>query len=112
MNDLEKSLRKISADLMKVAQKTEALAAKLDTAQNPGPAESARKKASKKTPKPAAPTSADTVYKVIARYKKGAGIDTIKQKTGYDAKKIQNLVYKLKKQDKIKSETKGVYMKA
>jgi hypothetical protein len=33
------------------------------------------------------------------------------QKTGYDAKKIHNLVYKLKKQGKIKSETKGVYVK-
>jgi predicted nucleic acid-binding protein len=35
----------------------------------------------------------------------------IKQKTGYDNKKIHNLVYKLKKQGKIKSETKGIYIK-
>jgi hypothetical protein len=34
------------------------------------------------------------------------------QKTGYENKKIHNLVYKLKKQGKIKSETKGVYVKA
>jgi hypothetical protein len=37
---------------------------------------------------------------------------TINQKTGYDNKKINNLVYKLKKQGRIKSETKGVYVKA
>jgi hypothetical protein len=34
------------------------------------------------------------------------------QKTGYENKKIHNLVHKLKKQGKIKSETKGVYVKA
>jgi hypothetical protein len=36
---------------------------------------------------------------------------TFKQKTGYDNKKIHNLVYKLKKQGRIKSEIKGVYEK-
>ncbi len=70
----------------------------------------AGKNVSKKTAKQ--PTAADTVYKLIARYKKGANMATIKQKTGYDDKKIHNLVYKLKKQGKIKSETKGVYVKA
>jgi hypothetical protein len=58
------------------------------------------------------PTAADTVYKVIARYRKGANMAAIMQKTGYDNKKIHNLVYKLKKQGKIKSLTKGVYVKA
>ena len=69
----------------------------------------AGKKISKKTAKQ--PAAADTVYKVIARLKNGANMATIKQKTGYDNKKIHNLVYKLKKQGKIKSETKGVYVK-
>ena len=67
------------------------------------------KKVSKKTATQS--TAADTVYKVIARYKKGANMAAIKQKSGYDNKKINNLVYKLKKQGKIKSETKGVYVK-
>ena len=112
MTDLKKSLNKIAGDLMKVAKKAEALAEKLDSQGKPKQAakKTAPKKASKKTAKQ--PTAADTVYKVIARYKKGADVERIKQKTGYDTKKIQNIVYKLKKQGKIKSETKGVYMKA
>ena len=57
------------------------------------------------------PTAVDTAFGIIKRYKKGVNIATIMQKTGYDAKKIHNLVYKLKKQGKIKSETKGVYVK-
>jgi hypothetical protein len=35
----------------------------------------------------------------------------IKQRTGYENRKIQNSVYKLKKQGRIKSEIKGVYVK-
>jgi hypothetical protein len=34
------------------------------------------------------------------------------EKTGYNQKKIANLVFKLRKQGKIKSVAKGVYVKA
>ena len=34
------------------------------------------------------------------------------EKTGYNQKKIANLVFKLRKQGKIKSVGKGVYVKA
>jgi hypothetical protein len=33
------------------------------------------------------------------------------QKTGYNQKKIANIIYRLRKQQKIKSVDKGVYMK-
>jgi hypothetical protein len=33
-------------------------------------------------------------------------------KTGYNQKKVANLVFKLRKQGKIKSVVKGVYVKA
>ena len=108
MQDLKMSLRKFAGDLMKVAQKAEKIATKLDT-QAKAPSKRAVAKAPRK--QAAEPTAADTVYKIIARYKKGANMAAIKQKTGFDNKKIHNLVYKLKKQGKIKSETKGVYVK-
>ena len=34
------------------------------------------------------------------------------KKTGFSEKQIHNIVYKLKKQGKVKSEGKGVYVKA
>ena len=110
MNDLKMSLRKVASDLMKAAKEVEKLAGKLaaKTEAKAKPVKKAAKKVLKKTAQPAA---ADTVYKVIARLKKGANMATIKQKTGYDNKKIHNLVYKLKKQGKIISETKGVYVR-
>ena len=112
MKDLKMSLKKVSSDLKKMAGQVERLAGKLE-AQSKAKAEPAKKTVAKKVSKKTAtqPTAADTVYKVIARYKKGANMAAINQKTGYDNKKIHNLVYKLKKQGKIKSEAKGVYVK-
>jgi predicted Rossmann fold nucleotide-binding protein DprA/Smf involved in DNA uptake len=109
MKDLKLSLRKIAGDLMKVAQKAEEITAKLDAQVKAPPKQAAAQAPRKQTA--TQPTAADTVYKVIARFKKGANMATINQKTGYDNKKIHNLVYKLKKQGKIKSQVKGVYVK-
>ena len=109
MKELKKSLEKVASDLKKIAGQVERLAGKLEAQSKAAPAKTVVNKVSKKTA--TQPTAADTVYKVIARLKKGASMAAIKQKTGYDNRKIQNSVYKLKKQGKIKSEIKGVYVK-
>jgi predicted Rossmann fold nucleotide-binding protein DprA/Smf involved in DNA uptake len=72
------------------------------------------KKAPAKKPKGRAPakSAADTVLGVIGRFKKGVDTATLMQKTGYDQKKVYNIVFKLKKQGKIKNEEKGRYTKA
>jgi len=54
----------------------------------------------------------DTVLAIVSRSKKGVNTAILMEKTGYDQKKISNLLYKLKKQGKIKSVNKGVYLKA
>jgi predicted Rossmann fold nucleotide-binding protein DprA/Smf involved in DNA uptake len=112
MKDLKKSLEKVASELNKAAKQVEKLADKLG-AQTVAKAKPVKKTVAKKLSKKTAkqPAAADTVYNVIARPKNGANMAAIKQKTGYDNKKIHNLVYKLKKQGKIKSETKGVYVK-
>jgi len=69
----------------------------------------APKKAPVKKAKPA--TAVDTVLAIINRYKKGIGMAALMEKTGYNQKKIANLVFKLRKQGKIKSVDKGVYVK-
>ncbi len=70
----------------------------------------APKKAVPKKAKPA--TAADTVLAIINRYKKGVNNAALMEKTGYNQKKISNLVFKLRKQGKVKSVAKGVYVKA
>jgi predicted Rossmann fold nucleotide-binding protein DprA/Smf involved in DNA uptake len=111
MKDLKMSLKKVADDLMKAAKNVESIAGKLEAQTKATPAKKtvAKKATAKKAAKQ--PTAADAVFGIIKRYKKGANMATINQKTGYDNKKIHNLVYKLKKQGKIRSETKGVYVR-
>ena len=56
-------------------------------------------------------TAADTVFAIIKRYRKGANVATLMKKTGFIRRKIYDNVKILKKQGKIKSEQKGVYLK-
>ena len=56
-------------------------------------------------------TDGDKVLAIIGRSKKGASTAAIMQKTGYNQKKIANIIYRLRKQQKIKSVDKGVYIK-
>ena len=56
-------------------------------------------------------TAADTVLKIIAGSKKGVNSATLMEKTGFDKKKSANIVFKLRKQGKIKSVDPGVAKK-
>jgi putative endonuclease len=62
--------------------------------------------------KPVKLTAADTVFGFIKRYRKGVDVSTLMEKTGFNRKKIYNNVKVLKKQGKIKSVRKGVYVNA
>lgn len=71
-----------------------------------------QKTAAKKTvAKKAGVTTADTVLAIVKRSKKGIDSATAMKKTGYDKKKVANIFFKLKKQGKIKSGGKGIYVK-
>ena len=112
MKDLKMSLRKVASDLMKAAKEVEKLAGKLE-AQTKTKAKPVKKTVAKRVSKKIAkqPTAVEAMLGIIKRSKKGVNIATIKQKTGYDNRKIHNLAYGLKKQGKIKSEINGVYVK-
>ena len=71
--------------------------------------------AKKAAPKKAAAkkvTAADTVLKAIQGLKKGIDTARLMKKTGFDQKKVANIIFKLKKQGKITSPKKGLYVKA
>jgi predicted Rossmann fold nucleotide-binding protein DprA/Smf involved in DNA uptake len=113
MKYLNASLKKIARNLTKAAKEIEKVAAVLETQKaTPTEPKKSAKKPRKQTVSSKQLTAVDAVYGIIKRSKKGVSIATIKQKTGYDNRKIHNLVYKLKKQGRIKSKTKGVYEKA
>ena len=73
------------------------------------------KKAAVKKPaakKPAQLSAVDTAFGFIKRYKKGISTAALIEKTGFDQKKVYNIIYKLNSLGKIKSVGKGVYVKA
>jgi len=52
-----------------------------------------------------------SVFDAIKRSKKGVAIEKIKEKTGFDGRQLSNALYKLTKQGKIKTVSRGVYLK-
>ena len=129
MKELQNVLNMVSEGLKTLAKGVEAIAEKVDeVAKAQGVVKPARKKSSaatkkvKAVKKPASKatkkkkevkpeTDADKVLGIIGRSKKGASTAMIIQKTGYNQKKIANIIYRLRKQQKIKSVDKGVYKK-
>ncbi len=72
------------------------------------------KKATKKTTAKKAAgisTDFDTVIDLISNSNEGVDVTTIATKTGFDSKKIANIIFKAKKRGLIKSAAKGVYVK-
>ncbi|MBW2220079.1 MAG: hypothetical protein JRF40_11395, partial [Deltaproteobacteria bacterium] len=55
-------------------------------------------------------SATDVVVNIIKRHKKGVGISKLKDKTGFDDKKVRGIVYRASKQGKIKRVEKGVYV--
>jgi hypothetical protein len=57
-----------------------------------------------------AATAADRVLAAIAGYTEGAGFAEISDETGYEEKKIRNIIYRLHKLGKIRRKARGVYV--
>ena len=123
---LSKQIDKLAAAAGKVAKPKKAAPKKAAAKKAPAKKTTAKKAvAKKKAPakkavaKKKAPakktvkvTAADTVLKIINRSKKGVNTATLMKKTGFDNKKVANIIFKLKKQGKIKNPEKGLYLKA
>ena len=54
-------------------------------------------------------TAIDTIFDIVNKSGKPVDMATLREKTGFESKKIANVLFKLKKQGKIKSVGKGVY---
>ncbi len=126
MKELDVFLKTVVDGMKVMAQGVESLAEKLDGIAKARLDEKAKAKPARKAPakpkkkvvkavkktaakKPA--TAVDTVLKIISRSKKGVSPSTLMEKTGFAPQKVHNIVYNLKKQGKIKSVGRGVYLK-
>ncbi len=121
INKLKKDLQAVSKALKGLAQKVEKMqkeiGKKTQLTKKPK-AKNVKKTPAKKAAvkkaaqmKAAPATAVDTVLAIIKRSKKGVDTSALMEKTGYNQKKIANLVCNLRKQGKIKSLDKGVQLK-
>jgi predicted Rossmann fold nucleotide-binding protein DprA/Smf involved in DNA uptake len=114
---ITKDLQAISKELMKLATQTENLAAELGKAEKPKAkpvkTKPKAKAVTKKAPaKAAKETDTDKVLAIINRSKKGVDTATLMKKTGFDQKKVRNMLNRTYKQGKITRVAKGIYVGA
>jgi hypothetical protein len=131
MKDVETFLKTISEGLKSLAQGVEGIAGRLEelaeagqwaapaaappeiTPQQAPEGRGRKRKASREAgPHVALATATDSIYRIISRSRNGVDTAALKRKTGFNDKKIHNIVYKLKKKNKIRSRRKGLYVKA
>ena len=105
MNQLEKDLQAVSKTLKQLTLKTENIAKRLDKFEK-------AKTQPKVTKKPVKVSAAATVLAIIKRSRKGVDVATLKTKTGFEGRKINNIVQRFKREGKIKSGGSGIYVKA
>jgi predicted transcriptional regulator len=55
-------------------------------------------------------TAVNQVFEVIKGFKQGAGLPEIKEKTGFDEKKVRNIIFRLNKNGVIQRQSRGVYV--
>lgn len=123
MKQLKKDLQAISKSLWTLTRKSESMMKKVDkldqtvvkpakpkaTAKPKTPRTSARRVAKEK---PAMESATEKVLSVIKRSKKGLDTATLQKKTGYNSRKIWDIVHRAYKQGKIKKADRGTYVKA
>ncbi len=108
-----KALEKKMDKLIAAAGKSEKPKVAKKATEKPVKAKTTKKAPAKKAPakkKPAQSTATDQVLKIITRSKKGVDAATLMNKTGFDLKKVRNIIQRTYKQGKIKRVGKGIYV--
>ena len=112
---ITKDLKAISKELTKLANQTEKLVAELGKAKKSASksvkTKTKAKAVIKKAPaKSGKKTDTDKVLAIINRSKKGVDTATLMKKTGFDQKKVRNMLNRTYKQGKITRVGKGIYI--
>ncbi|MBW2202136.1 MAG: hypothetical protein JRF71_15125 [Deltaproteobacteria bacterium] len=55
-------------------------------------------------------TASDVVLNTVGKFKKGVGFAEIQARTGFEEKKVRNIIFRLDKLGKIKRKSRGTYI--
>jgi predicted transcriptional regulator of viral defense system len=102
---LKKDLMALKKDITVVGKKVDNLLKlfEKDVKAKPAKKAPATKRANKVT-------ATDQVLKIINRSKKGVDTATLKKMTGFDERKVRNIIFRTFKQGKIKKAGRGIYI--
>ncbi len=117
---IKKDLQNLNKEIKALGTRMEKLITEFDKSQKVGaakkaPAKTTKRIATKKVPakkRPARLTATDRVLKIINRSKKGVDAATIMKKTGFDDKKIRNILQRTFNEGRIKRAARGIYVGA
>jgi hypothetical protein len=109
----EKAVKKAKAVNKAPAKKAvakKAVAKKAPAQKAPAQKAVAKKAVAKK--KVTKETATDKILQIVKRSKKGVDVPTLKEKSGFDDKKVRNIVFRAAKEGKIKKSGRGIYVGA
>jgi hypothetical protein len=122
---LKRDLQAVKKDIKALEKKVEKLLSAYGKSQNPKTASRAKPKTVKTKAKRAAAvkkaaprkkaakaTATDQILKIIKRSRKGVDVPTLKTKTGFEDKKVRNIIFRASKEGKIKKVGRGIYVGA
>jgi len=118
---MKTELTAIKKDLTAISKKLENLLKAVEKSEKATVTKASKAKAVKATPAKKAPkapakkkavqiTATDQILKIINRSKKGVNTAVLMKKTGFDQKKVRNILNRTFKQGKIKRVDKGIYV--
>ena len=119
----KKDLTSLKKDITAIGKKLEKLITAVEKSEKATPAKASKAKSVKAKPAKTAPkvpaekkavkvTATDQVLKIIKRSKKGVDAATLMKKTGFNQKKVTNILQRTFKAGKIKRAAKGIYVSA
>jgi len=122
---LKRDLQAVKKDIVALQKKMEKLLKAYGKPQKPKAAKKTKQKAVKARPKRAvkarkatrkkkvpAITATEQILKIVRRSRKGVDVPMLKTKTGFDDKKVRNIVFRASKEGKIKKVGRGIYVGA
>jgi putative endonuclease len=117
---IKKDLQNLNKEIKALSNRVEILIKEFDKSRKvstakKAPAKSTKRTATRKAPvkkRPARLTATDRVLKVINRSKKGIGAATLMKRTGFDDKKIRNILQRTFNEGRIKRAGRGIYVGA
>ncbi len=109
---IKKDLQALSRDIKALERKMAKLIAAAEKSEKATTTKRAPAKKAPPTKKTVQPTATDQVLNIIKRSKKGVNAATLMTKTGFDLKKVRNILARIFKEGKVKRAGRGVYIGA